>query len=176
MVMIVFSVLLALSLESWTEHRQEKALVREALANIRVELDSNLKAIEAQRPRQQQLIAALQERLENPEGGSPPARELEPLYPPDLSSAAWSAAMSTQVMVHAGFRTVQTSARFYEAEKWLDRIENSWLRLLTDGRETDAESTRQRLGAMLYLARSYVEMEDALTSLFHEALEAILAP
>jgi hypothetical protein len=176
MVMIVFSVLLALSLESWKERGQQKALAREALANIRVELESNIAAIEAQRPRQQQLIDGLQRQLEDPTGGSAQLREFEPLYPPSLSSAAWEAAMSTQVMVHAGFGTVQALARFYEAGKWLDRIEDSWLSLVTDARGSDTDDAQRRLGTMLYLAQSYVEMEDALTRRARDALSAIPAP
>jgi hypothetical protein len=71
-VMIAFGVLLALSLESWNEHRKERALAREALANIRVELISDRERIQAQLPKQEEMAQDLREFREDLKAGKRP--------------------------------------------------------------------------------------------------------
>jgi hypothetical protein len=53
MAMIVFSILLALGLESWNAGRHERRLANEALVNIRTEMLENGAAVRAAIPRQE---------------------------------------------------------------------------------------------------------------------------
>jgi hypothetical protein len=160
--MIAFGVLLALSLESWQEHRKEQALAREALANIRVETARVAERVRAQLPKQQEVAASLQAFRDDLAAGKRPPTPEPVLYPPGLSTAAWSTAMSTQALAHMDFQTVQALATFYETQRWLDRLEDAWMRLITEPHGSTPEADRQWAGAAVYTLRSYIEIENSL--------------
>ena len=63
MVMIVFSILLALNLESWREGRKERELARSALQNIGSEIRQNRKALSTVIPLHHKFTADLQKTI-----------------------------------------------------------------------------------------------------------------
>ena len=160
--MIAFGVLLALSLESWNEHRKERALAEEALANIRREITTDVERIRQQMPKQQDVVETLRVFEEELEAGKDPVTPGLGLYPPFLSSAAWSTAMSTQALAHMEFGTVQRLAAFYDAQRWLDRIEDTWLRLITQPHEDKRSANQQWARTMRYTMLGYIEIENII--------------
>jgi hypothetical protein len=160
--MIAFGVLLALSLESWHEHRKQQALAREALDNIHAELTRNAQRIEGALPKQRVVAEALQAFADSLEAGGEPQVPRLALYPPLLSTAAWSTAMSTQALAHMEFQTVQGFASFYEMLRWLDRLEEAWLRVIMEPRGNTLEAKQQWAGSMVNTMLAYIEIEDAL--------------
>ncbi len=171
--MIVFSVLLALSLESWHERHAQRELARHALENIRAELTYDLSRIDAGLVRHQEVVDHLSTELAGLDAGTWPKAE-EPLYPTALYNSAWTAAMSTGTIAHMDLATVQAASRFYEINGWKDRIEDSWIRLMTTS-AADKTAMRQRLTSLQYLARTYMEVEQELKKAAEEALKAIPA-
>ena len=173
--MIVFSVLLALSLESWREHRKQQALAHEALVNVRAELAHNIAAITAQLPRQRQVAEDLQAALRDLAAKQQPLPAQAPLNPPLLTAAAWQAAMTTQAVSHMDFRTVQKLASVYETQKWMDRIEDGWLRFVTAPHGGNPEAERQWLRSMQFVVLVYIETEQSLAAKAQQAISALPA-
>lgn len=160
--MIAFGVLLALSLESWSEHRKEAARAHEALVNIRKEIAGNVEQVRQQIPRQEQVVEALRAYEDSLGAGKKASGPHIGLYPPFLSSAAWSTAMSTQALAHMELGTVQKLAAFYDARRWLDRIEDTWLRLMTEPRLDTQEANQQWASTLRYTMAGYIEIENVI--------------
>lgn len=158
--MIAFGVLLALSAESWRERRQHRALADEALANIRVEMSAGTERIRQRLPRQLELDKALGAFIEGLDSGQHPAPPKLALYPAGLSAAAWNTAMSTQALVHMEFGTVRALASFYEQQPWLYRIEDVWLRLMTEPHASTLEGEKQWARSLQTTLRVYIEIEE----------------
>jgi hypothetical protein len=173
MAMIVFSVLLALSLDSWREHRKERSLAREALLAIGAEIETDLDGIEKQRPAQERLAADLEQSVRQFKAGHTPDTPMVALHPAAFTSAAWNSAISTQAVAHMDLSTVQALSRFYDAQKWMDRVEDSWIRIVAGPAGADRASQLQSLEARLYLIRTYLEIEQHLTEVGAKAREAI---
>lgn len=168
--MIAFGVLLALSLESWNEHRKERAQAHEALVNIRKEIAGNVEQIRRQIPRQEQVVAALRAYEDSLAAGKKPSGPHVGLYPPFLSSAAWSTAMSTQALAHVELGKVQKLAAFYDARRWLDRIEDTWLRLMTEPRADTREANQQWASTLRYTTTGYIEIENVILTQAEQAI------
>lgn len=162
--MIAFSVLLALSAQNWNDHRKQELLAREALANIRAEIGNNAARIRGEIPEQQKVADALQVYREALQAGGSPAPPQISLHPPFFSSAAWSTALSTQALAHVDFREVQSLAAFYEMRHWLDRLEDTWLRLLTERRDDGREAEERWLDNMRSVMLGYIEIENVLVA------------
>ncbi len=79
--------------------------------------------------------------------------------------------MSTQAVSHMDFTVVEALAGFYDTRTWMERIENSWILLVTSPHARDPESERQWLGSLLYLTESYLEVEGALAAKAEAALK-----
>lgn len=163
-VMIAFSVLLALSAQNWNDHRKQELLAREALANIRAEIGNNAARIRGEIPEQQKVADALQVYREALQAGRNPPPPQISLHPPFFSSAAWSTALSTQALAHVDFREVQSLAAFYEMRHWLDRLEDTWLRLLTERRDDGREAEERWLDNMRSVMLGYIEIENVLVA------------
>ena len=160
--MITFGVLLALSLESWLEHRKLRALAHEALVHIRIEMSHDAERLRKQMPEQQKVADSLRAYLEELGAGKHPELPHLALHPAGLSTAAWSSAMATQALVHMEFRIVQSLAGFYEMQEWLERIENTWLRLITEPPGSSVEDQQQWASTMLNAMLGYLEIEGVL--------------
>ena len=161
-VMIAFGVLLAMSLESWRESRGHRQLAEEALANIRTEIARDAERIRRQIPEQQKTADALGAFLDQLDAGRHPPEPHLALNPPMLSAAAWNTAMSTQALAHMDFGTVQALAVFYESQRWLDRIEDAWLRQITELRGSSPQVERQWADSMRNTMLGYIEIERIL--------------
>lgn len=160
--MITFGVLLALSLESWNEHRNLRRLAHEALVHIRIEMTHDAERLRKQMPEQQKVADGLRTYLADLEAAKQAAVPHLALHPAGLSSAAWKSAMATQALAHMEFRTVQSLAGFYEMQDWLERIENTWLRLITEPQGDTAEAQQQWASTMLNTMLGYLEIEGIL--------------
>jgi hypothetical protein len=160
--MITFGVLLALSLESWLEHRKLGSLAHEALVHIRIEMTHDVERLRKQMPEQQKVADGLRAFLEELEAGKQPAPPHLALHPAGLSTAAWNSAMATQTLAHMEFGTVQSLAGFYEMQEWLERLENTWLRLITEPQGSTVEAQQQWASTMMNTMLGYLEIEGIL--------------
>jgi type II secretory pathway pseudopilin PulG len=163
-VMIVFSVLLALGLESWREHRVQRARAHQALVAVRSELTHNIEAIEAQLPKQREVLEGLEAAARDLGTGGKTAPVNVPLRPPIFTGAAWQAAVTTQAMSHVDLRVIQTVAGVYEGHRWMDRIEDDWLRTMTAPRSGSPAGEQQWLRSMQFVVSVYMELEEALAA------------
>ncbi len=162
--MIVFGVLLALGLESWHEHRKQEAVAHQALVGIRSELAFNVGAIEAQLPKQREVLEGLQLELRELDTKRATSLAVAPLRPPLLTTAAWQAAMATQALSRVDLGTIQAIAGAYEAQRWMSRIEDRWVELITAPSGESAEAERHWLGSMQMVMAIYGELEQALVA------------
>ncbi len=169
--MIAFGVLLALSLESYVEHRKLQRQAHEALTHIRAEVTRNADIIRGQVPVQTQVADSLrvfQECVEalrqSRRAGGEPSVPRVSLSPSILSTASWQAAMSTGTLAHVDFRTVQALSRYYEAMQWLRRIEDGYLGLVARPVGDRMEDRAQWAHSLELLMRGYIEIEQALAN------------
>ena len=151
--MIVFSILLALGIESWREHRAHEKLAETAMRNIRVEIARNRDALRHVLPEHKALVTYLQwisDRLARGEDVQPSTT----YRPANLLSAAWDTAGSTQALVYVDFAKVQRLSRLYSGHGWVQRLEGNWLNL------TSNPSFRTREGMPRYAENLVRTMSD----------------
>ncbi len=169
--MIAFGVLLALSLESYAEHRKLQRQAHEALTHIRAEVVHNAGIIRGQLPVQTQVADSLRSFQDcvaawrqNRRAGNEPTLPRVSLSPAILSTASWQAAMSTGALAHIDFRTVQALSRYYEAMQWLRRIEDRYLESLARPVGDRIEDQAERANSLRLLMLGYIEIEQALVN------------
>src|SRR5690349_18131128 len=102
MASIVASVLLALWVSDWNDHRKEAARAEDALAGIRRELGDNRSRLKESHDYYGELIATIDRLRERPSADAPTMFTQVPgwrgVQPPLLNDDVFSAALSTQVL------------------------------------------------------------------------------
>ena len=137
MVMIVFSILLALNLESWREGRKEREQARSALQNISSEIRQNRKTLSTVIPMHHKFTADLQKTIgklsELKKSGTDKDKGLGlnfELRPPHLYQAAWQTVLSTQSLKKTDYQTILAIAELYEMQRWMSLIEEKVLQAM----------------------------------------------
>jgi hypothetical protein len=163
MVMIVFSILLALTLESWKEGRHDRRLAGEALGNIRTELAQNRAEIETALPRHEKLLADLQVSIDR-QGKPIPGAELPSLglRPPRLFKTAWETAGATQALVRSDYKLVLAVAKAYDSQRWMSLVEEKWLQAILNPAAFDSANRVRFFSIFHSVASEYLALEKRL--------------
>jgi len=182
MVMIVFSILLALSLESWREGRREKEQARIALQNISSEIRQNRKAVSAAIPLHHKFIANLQAARaklnELEETGGDKKKEVRmdfELNPPHLYQAAWQTVLSTQSLKRTDYQTILAIAELYEKQRWMSLVEEKIVQAMLNPAAFDEKNAPKFLMVVYMLYRDYTKLEETLVGQYDRTLKRIAA-
>jgi len=180
MVMIVFSILLALNLESWREGRKEREQARSALQNISSEIRQNRKAVSAAIPLHHQFTDHLQETIakldKQNESGAGKGKGIGidfELRPPHLYQAAWQTVLSTQVLKKTDYQTILAIAELYEMQRWMSLIEEKVLQAMLTPGAFDEKNVAQFLTMVFMLYSDYTKLEERLVDHYDRTLERI---
>jgi YjjG family noncanonical pyrimidine nucleotidase len=180
MVMIVFSILLALNLESWREGRKEREQARSALQNISSEIRQNRKAVSAAIPLHHQFTDHLQETIakldKQNESGAGKGKGIGidfELRPPHLYQAAWQTVLSTQVLKKTDYQTILAIAELYEMQRWMSLIEEKILQAMLAPGAFDPKNLPKFLTVVYMLYRDYTSLEERLVGQYDHALKRI---
>ncbi len=168
--MIVFSILLALGLESWISGRHERALTREALHNIRLEMTRNREAVQAAVPRQEKLLADL-DAVIGRGGREVPEEPLSMgLMPPRLFKTAWETAATTQSLVKADYALVLLIAQPYDSQRWMAMVEEKWLQAILNPAAFDQNNRLRFLQILRSVTAEYLALEKRLIPEYDQAV------
>lgn len=168
--MIVFSILLALGLESWISGRHERALTREALHNIRLEMTRNREAVQAAVPRQEKLLADL-DAVIGRGGREVPGEPLSMgLMPPRLFRTAWETAVTTQSLVKADYAQVLLIAQPYDSQRWMAMVEEKWLQAILNPAAFDQNNRLRFLEILRSVTAEYLALEKRLIPEYDRAV------
>ncbi len=160
--MIVFSILLALGLESWISGRHERALAREALRNIRLEMVRNREAVREAIPRQEKLLMDLEAVIAR-EGREVPDRPLSMgLMPPRLFRTAWETAVTTRTLAKADYALVLLIAQPYESQRWMAMVEEKWVQAILNPAAFDQINRLRFLQILKSVTAEYLALEKRL--------------
>ncbi len=171
--MIVFSILLALGLESWISGRHERALTREALHNIRLEMTRNREAVQAAVPRQEKILADLGA-LIGRGGRALPGEPLSTgLMPPRLFKTAWETAATIQALVKADYALVLQIAQPYDSQRLMATVEEKWLQAILNPAAFDENNRLRFLGILSSVTTEYLALERRLLPEYDRAIERL---
>ena len=119
-VMVVFAVLVALGVEEWREERTLRDFAGRAEASVMAEIRANLDEFEQSGPTIARSVERVAEALA--------AEDIDALQGdlefelPDISSAAWAAAQSSQAAPYLDYAWVIEVGRLYEAYETYERL------------------------------------------------------
>jgi len=173
--MIVFSILLALGIESWREHRKHEELATMALANIRTEIAANRDSLRKVLPEHratEKYLADLLDRLARGEHIRPSTT----YRPANLLTAAWETAGSTQALAYMDFKKVELLSRLYSGNRWVHRMEESWLALSANPAFQSDENRTRYVEALHQTMRDLVAIEEELAAGCDQVLLKVDAP
>jgi type II secretory pathway pseudopilin PulG len=180
MAMIIFSILLALNLESWREGRREREQARIALQNISSEIRQNRKSVLSAIPLHHKFTEHLQETIAKldalEESGVKKEKSMGidfELRPPHLYQTAWQTILSTQSMKRTDYQTILTIAELYEMQRWMSLIEEKILQAMLAPGAFDPKNLPKFLTVVYMLYRDYTGLEEQLVGHYDGALKRI---
>jgi 2-haloacid dehalogenase len=180
MAMIVFSILLALNLESWREGRKEREQARVALQNISSEIRQNRKAVTTAIPLHHQFTDHLQETVAKldalEESGGKKKKDIGiefELRPPHLYQTAWQTVLATQALKKTDYQTILAIAELYEMQRWMSLIEEKVLQAMLAPGAFDPKNLPRFLTMVYMLYRDYTTLEERLVGQYDRTLKRI---
>jgi 2-haloacid dehalogenase len=180
MVMIVFSILLALNLESWREGRKEREQARSALQNISAEIRQNRKSVSTVIPLHHKFTADLQKTIAKlsqlKKKGDDKDQGLGlnfELRPPHLYQTAWQTVLSNQSLKKTDYATILAIAKLYEIQRWMSLIEEKILQAMLYPGAFEEKNVNQFLTMVFLLYSDYTKLEERLVSQYDSALKMI---
>lgn len=170
-VMIVFSILLALSLESYHERRQHRELAATALERIHSEMADNADSIRKVLPVQEKVLDVFARLAANPDLRLGPEDNLPlGLNPPTLSTTAYEAALATQASSYMRYDDVLAFSRAYNLQRRMALVENGWVPLLISPFALDERHRSDFYSLKHGLLGEYREIEKQLLKMYDGVL------
>jgi hypothetical protein len=123
--MIVLSILLALGLENWNEHRKEERRCREALHLIRDELVQNRKEMAGLVDGHRAKAAELMRASEGISRGGNISVQANAMFA-SHNSTAFEVAVNSRALNALEYRTLLSLTESYAAHDWLRKLEESY--------------------------------------------------
>ena len=164
--MIVFSILLALSVNEWRDGRTNRELAATALRNIRTEITRNRASIAAALPGHRVLLEDVRQAEQDLRPGGHRVRVTVRLEPPTILHTAWDTAGTTGALTHMDYEQVLALAEVYSGQDWLKRLEDRLLGSIN----SDGADRRRLLRGFESSLRNYIDMEDSLEKAYDAML------
>jgi hypothetical protein len=174
-VMIVFSILFALGLENWNEHRKESSRCRTALRLIQKEIgrnrDETADLLNTHKELTESLVAA-SETLTGKRKG--PVRLKVDVAFATHRSAVFDAAMVNRSLAPLGWEALLPVMECYTSHAWLQKLENTWLEsvLALDPYGDRKLLSRQAL-RLAGILQTYREIEEQTVAQYDSAAAAV---
>lgn len=105
-VLITFSILFALAVDSWAEQRNDRELAARSLAIFEREIRQNLARVEDVAPYHRGLSAVVGEMVQDPARAAELRNVLEGVEPSILLDTAWETALAIGALTHMDFEVV----------------------------------------------------------------------
>lgn len=173
--MIVFSILLALGLENWNEHRKEAARCRTALALVRKEITRNRQEVDGILEKHGARIKGLVKAAEVYEGKrkGPAVVEVELEFPVHRSTV-FDAAMAGRTLNPLNYETLLPVMEAYSGHAWLLKLEDTWLKYLLEfDPNGDREKMARQTGRLAGILQNYRLIEVGTIAQYDTAAAAI---
>lgn len=172
---IIFSILLALSLNEWKEGRNNKQLALTSLKNFKTELLNNKKAVEAAIRDQNAFLISLRKQTLTITPGKNAAIELPEINMPDVLATAWETALVTRAMVYIDYDLTATLSELYLQQKWLSSLEDKVFQTIVSPYSLD-RNNMENLARSLYVSlKNIMQVETRLLAMYEAAVQMIEA-
>jgi hypothetical protein len=168
---IIFSILLALSVNEWKEARGRKEVANKSLENFRREIETNRDAIEKSLRDQKSVMNLLDRSLkemhkkEEKLSVSVPSIDL-----PDVTTTTWETAMATNALAHLDYAVIQKLSGIYLQQKWLMSLEDKVFTTILASSSYDEENVEGLTMSLYTGLKNIVRVESALLELYDETL------
>ncbi len=176
---VVFSILLALSLDQWVEDQEHLELAEKSLASFERELDQNRARLEDIAPFHRGLRDVLAKLDSAGEIRSMAEMRavvgFEPLRPPFLTDAAWQTAVATGAFTYMDFETVSALSLTYSLQqRFREQASSTVPELIRAGPAFDADIREVVRYTVDYLTEVTTGEED-LRTVYEQALTVVRA-
>jgi hypothetical protein len=170
---IIFSILLALTLNDWKESRNNKQLALATLKNFRTEIGNNKKAIETALRDQKVFLDSLQKQTLDTKKEK--TITLPEINMPDVLTTAWETALVTKAMVSMDYDLISKLSELYLQQKWLISLEDKVFQTILSPYSYEKKNT-DNLARSLYVSlKNIMEVEGRLLSMYDTAIQKIEA-
>ncbi len=176
---VVFSILLALSMDQWVEDQEHEELAQKSLASFERELDQNRARLEDLAPFHRGLRDVLA-RMESDHEIRTMAElravvGFEPLRPPFLTDDAWQTAVATGALTYMHFETVSALSLTYSLQqRFRDQVGSTLPELIRLGPSITTDVRDVVRYTVDYLTEVTSGEED-LKTVYEQALEVVRA-
>ena len=171
---IIFSILLALSLNDWRESRNNQQLVLTTLKNFRTELGNNKKAIEAALMDQKEFMKSMQNQtLAQPDRKKAKTIALPEINMPDVLTTAWETALVTKAMVHMDYDLIVGLSELYHQQKWLISLEDKVFQAILSPSSYEKKNDENLVRSLYISLKNIMEVERKLLSLYDTAIQRL---
>lgn len=165
--MVVLGILIALGLEQWRNAREDAAIARRALDDMRAEIAENRSDLEKSAAELEQMAPridrvfelqkqAIDAQLRHTTPPAEPAPESNAVHFPVFSTAAWDSALAMQALGKIDPETARRVARIYSEQRDVKEVQRSFISVATHfatmgsrGLNDPPERLRERFGALL---------------------------
>lgn len=170
---IIFSILLALSLNDWKESRNNKQLALTTLRNFRTELGNNRKAIESALKDQKAFLDTLQTEIAKQDKRREKTIALPEINMPDVMTTAWETALVTKAMVSMDYDLISKLSELYLQQKWLISLEDKIFQAILSPSSYEKKNADSLARSLYVSLKNIMEVEGRLLSLYETATERI---
>jgi hypothetical protein len=171
--MIVLSILLALGLENWNEHRKEVMRCREALLLIRDEIVQDREELADLTGAHRAKCSELTQASRDLGRGIKLSIQANAAFA-SHNSTAFDVAMNGRVLNTLNYRTLLPITESYAYHAWLKKLEETYFQLLL---QVNPEENPKKVSRDLFLLagvlENYAEMEAGAVKQYDMALTAI---
>jgi len=176
---VVFSILLALSLDQWVEDQEHRQLAVKSLASFERELDQNRARLEDVAPFHRGLRDVLAKMDSSGEIRSMAEMRavvgFEPLRPPFLTDVAWQTAVATGALTYMDFETVSALSLTYSLQqRFREQVSSTLPEMIRTGPALEANVRDLVRYTVDYLTEVTMGEED-LKTIYEQALGVIRA-
>lgn len=170
---IVFSILLALSLNEWKESRNNRQLTLATLKNFRQELATNKKAVETALRDQRGFLDSLKKQTAQTDPKKEKAIILPEINMPDVLTTAWETALVTKATVHIDYEMVSSLSELYLQQKWLSSLEDKVFQTILSPYSHEKKNAESLARSLYVSLKNIMEVEGNLLSMYDIAIQKI---
>lgn len=171
--MIVLSILLALGLENWNEHRKEEKRCREALHLIRDELAQNREEMSGLIDGHRAKAAELTRAAEGISRGGQLSVQANAMFA-SHNSTAFEVAVTSRALNALEYRTLLLLTESYSAHDWLRKLEESYFQTVLDvNRAEKRKGVALQLRLAAGILANYADMEKETLGQIDSAVDAV---
>ncbi len=171
---IIFSILLALSLNEWKESRNNRHLALTTLRNFKEELTNNKSAIETALKDQQVFLESLRQAGKGGAGGEN-AVPLPDINMPDVLTTAWETALITKAMVYIDYDLISNLSELYLQQKWLISLEDKVFLTILAPYSYEKKNAGNLAKSLYASLKNIMQVEGKLLFMYDTALKKIEA-